>query len=213
MDVDAAIKRDAIVDDPRALRTQLLHHDDVQPIQGEITNGPFSNVYFRRILKTFGKTAFARSSACMEFESFLECIHAGGDTCIEIGTYQGITAVILSQFFKKVVCVSVDDDPRRIIKHDIVSDLGINNITFYDVKNNREKGALVASQRFDFAYVDGDHVHDTYTDFELVRRCGRVLFHEYWPLQPPVWNLVNSLPQNEIIRAQHDCFAYWKKSG
>ena len=44
----------------------------------------------------------------------------------------------------------------------------------------------------------------------LVKRCGRVLFHEYWPLQPPVWNLVNSLPVDEVTRAQFDCLAYWE---
>lgn len=183
-----------------------------EQLRGPITHGAFSNPYFAATLKQFGKSAFARSSACMEFESFLMRIGAGGDICLEIGTYQGMSAVILSQFFKRVVCVSVDDDMRRIIKRDIVAFLGIKNIEFHDVKDNVKKAELInsTSAEFDFAYMDGDHAHDTYTDFELVKRCGRVLFHEFWPLQAPVHNLVMSLPAEEITVAHFDCFAFWR---
>jgi hypothetical protein len=180
-------------------------------IEGEIKYGPFSNPLLRATLLQFGKTAFARSSACMEFESFLKRINAGGKTCLEIGTYQGMSAVILSQFFERVICVSVDDDMRRIIKHDIIKYLGIQNIRFFDVKNNEEKHKLVRNFTFDFCYSDGDHANDTASDFALVQHCGRVLFHEYWPLQPSVWNLVNALPQDEVTRAEYDCFAYWER--
>jgi hypothetical protein len=72
---------------------------------------------------------------------------------------------------------------------------------------------LARDRQFDFCYSDGDHTHDTYTDFDLVKRCGKVLLHEYWPIQPPVWNLVNSLPANEVVRAAYDCFAYWQAGG
>jgi len=61
--------------------------------------------------------------------------------------------------------------------------------------------------------MDGDHTNDTEEDFGLVKSCGRVLFHEYWPLQPAVWNLVNSLPKNEVISANYDCLAYWQCGG
>lgn len=182
-----------------------------EPIRGEIIHGPFANPYFQKVLKKFGKTAFARSSACMEFETFLRRINARGKTCLEIGTYQGMSAVVLSQFFERVVCVSVDDDLRRIIKRDIVEYLGITNIEFYDVKDNTEKRKIVEALAFDFAYSDGDHANDTQEDFDLVKRCGRVLLHEAWPLQSHVWNLVHSLPANEVIWATYDCFAYWER--
>ena len=189
-----------------------------EPVVGRITHGAFSNLLFQVVLDRFGKTAFARSSACMEFESFLRSIFfitagAASATCLEIGTYQGSSAIILSQFFKRVICVSVDDDLRRIIKRDIIEYLGIKNIEFYDAHNNKEKKQIIDSMEFDFAYLDGDHIHDTHEDFALVKRCGRVLFHEYWPLQAVVWNLVNSLPPSEVKRAQVDCFAYWERKG
>lgn len=97
--------------------------DDTEPIRCGVTRGAFSNPMMQEVLRKFGKRAFARSSACMEFESFLRRIKAGGGTCLEIGTYNGITAVVLSQFFDRVVCVSVDEPAlkRQIIKRDIVA--------------------------------------------------------------------------------------------
>lgn len=187
--------------------------DSPEPLVGDITRGAFSNPQLKEILRAFGKPAFARSAACMEFESFLQRIR-GADrsgTCLEIGTYHGITAVVLSQYFERVVCVSVDDDPKKLMKWDIVKHLGITNIEFHDVANNAQKHKLVSRLQFDFAYSDGDHTHDTHTDWALVKHCGRVLFHEVWPIQAPCWNLVNSLPADEVTFADFDCFAYWER--
>lgn len=193
----------------------IKNPDNAEPIRGEITTGPFSTPLMVAIMREFGRTAFGRSSACMEFQSFLKRIKAGGKTCLEIGTYNGVTAVLLSQYFEKVVCVSIDDEKLKpqIIKRELVKRLGITNIEFHDVNTNAEKAAIVNALEFDFCYSDGDHTHDTYTDFDLVKRCGRVLFHEFWPLSPPVWNLVNSLPAEEVVHAQSDCLAYWQCGG
>lgn len=188
-------------------------HDSAEKIKGDITFGPFSNPMLKAILRRFGNKAFARSSACMEFERFLGRLEVGGGTCLEIGTYHGISAVILSQFFDKVICVSVDERPRKLMKRNIVNFLELKNIEFYDVPNNEEKAQVINGLDFDFCYSDGDHVNDTYTDFALVKRCGRVLLHEFWPLQVPVWNLVNSLPADEVVRSEVDCFAYWCRRG
>lgn len=193
------------------MNERIPRWDPAEPLVGEITEGPFSSPRLKAVMEKFGRTAFGRSSACMEFEAFLKRINAGGEHCLEIGTMHGITAIVLAQYFKQVSCVSVDVDPRALLKHDICHYLGIKNITFYDVRNNEEKKRVIDTLSFDFCYQDGDHHSDTYTDFELVKRCGRVLFHEYWPIQPPVWNLVNRLPKDEVTKAYFDCFAYWEK--
>lgn len=185
--------------------------DEGEKIVGDITHGAFSNPLMKEVLRHFGKNAFARSSACMEFESFLRRIGAGGKCCLEIGTFYGITAVILSQYFDRVICVSLDVDSAKQQKHDIVKHLGIENIRFFDVATNADKRALVNQLDFSFCYSDGDHAHDAREDFELVKRCGKVLFHEYWPLQASVHNVVNSLPPEEITVATYDCFAYWER--
>jgi hypothetical protein len=93
---------------------------------------------------------------------------------------------------------------RRIVEH-----LGIENISFFDAKNNAEKAAFINAAQFDFCYSDGDHTNDAQLDFDLVKRCGRVLQHEAWPLQPSVWRLMHSLPKDEVTWAAFDCLCYW----
>lgn len=190
-----------------------LDPEIIEPIRGEITIGPFAHPLMKRVLKAYGRRAFARSSACMGFIAFLDQIKAGGKCALEIGTYHGITALLLAERFGRVVSVSIDDeDPSRLLKRELAEFLGLHNIEFHDVKDNDEKAALVRKLDFDFAYSDGDHTKDTHLDWGLVERCGRVLFHEVWPLQPAVWNLVNSLPPHEVTRADCDILAYWERS-
>lgn len=184
-----------------------------EAVIGDVEYGALRNPALNAVLKKFGSIAFKRCSVMMEFEHFLRKINAGGGTCLEIGTYHGISAIVLSQYFDRVICVSVDDDPSRLLKQQIADFLGITNIRFFDVRENQEKRDLIDQFDFDFCYQDGNHSQDTYDDFDLVKRCGRVLFHEYWPIQPSVWNLVNLLPADEITRAQFDCFAYWRAAG
>lgn len=187
--------------------------DQGEEIKGDIQHGALANKRLNAIFKRFGRLAFARSSVCGEFEMFLKQIKAGGKACLEIGTYNGITAVVLSQYFERVYCVTVDEVTPRLMRRHIFEHLGIKNIECFDAKDNAEKDTIVKALKFDFAYMDGDHTNDTHTDFELVKGCGKVLFHENWPLQPKVWNLVNSLPQDEITRTAWDCFAYWERKG
>ena len=142
------------------------------------------------IFKEFGIEAFRRSSVLEGFEPFIKATGFTGKRCIEIGTFKGLTAVVLSRYFEEVVTLDIlpDDDKRAIAES-----TGRRNIRFIDIRDNGEKARIINGLEFDAAYVDGDHAHDTETDFALVERCGRVLFHEYWSAQPPVLNLVNSL--------------------
>lgn len=184
------------------------------PITVAVPSGPFAHPTMQKILARYGRRAFARSSACMEFLPFLDRCGIGGGVGLEIGTYHGVTACLLAQRFDRFISVSVDDeDPKRLLKRELAEFLGIRNITFYDAKDNAEKAEIVRGLAFDFAYSDGDHTNDTQADFDLVKRCGRVLFHEVWPLQPPVWDLVNSLPPDEVTRAEVDILAYWVRRG
>jgi len=172
----------------------------------------WQNERIKRATERFGMEVLRRTSVCHEFEAFLRRIKAGGKCCLEIGTYNGISAMILSQFFDTVVCVTVEDViTDRSIKREVWEHVGAKNIVAHDVKNNAEKADIVRNIGFDFAYLDGDHVTGTASDFLLTQRCGRLLFHEYWPLQPSVWNLVNTLPKDEVTLSTYDCLAYWEK--
>lgn len=143
-----------------------------------------------RVMQEFGIEPFRRSSVLEGLESFVAENDFSGKTCVEIGSWKGLTAVVLSRYFEEVI--SIDICPNEE-KHAIAKFLGIDNIRFLDIKDNEEKATVINNLQFDAAFVDGDHARDTETDFALVRRCGHVLFHEYWEAQPAVMKLVNSL--------------------
>lgn len=184
-----------------------------------IKSGPFASPYMKEIMREFGKGAFGRCSACAEFESFLNDLRGAElakqrpipKVALEIGSFYGITAALLSQYFDEVIGVTRDRGEDIKMRDRIVAHLEIKNLRFVNADDNAHKAAVIKGLKFDFCYQDGDHTNDTQADFDLVKRCGRVLFHEYWPLQPAVWNLVNSLPQDEVTRAKFDCLAYWER--
>lgn len=149
-----------------------------------------------RVFETYGPEAFRRSSVLEGFEAFIDQNGFMGTTCVEIGTLNGLTAVVLARRFERVVSIDIVDSAR---KREIVDLLGIGNIDFVNVRDNAEKASIVDGLQFDAAYVDGDHTNDTATDFALVKRCGRVLFHEHWSAQPAVIDLVAGL--NNVVAA------------
>lgn len=139
----------------------------------------------------FGAEAFRRSSVFHGLAAFLASENVRGKTCFEIGTWNGLTALVLSRHFERVISVDIVENP---LKHQVLEAAGVKNVRCFKIERNEEKSAIAAKFPFDFAYMDGDHANDTQADFDLVRGCGRVLFHEVWPHQPPVWQLVHSLP-------------------
>lgn len=143
-----------------------------------------------KVVERFGIGVFRRSSVLEGFAEFLDANDFCGDVCLEIGSCKGLTALVLARFFYRVVSIDIVPDPQRM---EIADFCGVRNVKFVTVRDNAEKAALVSSLSFNAAYVDGDHARDTESDFALVRRCGRVLFHEYWPAQPKVVALVDGL--------------------
>lgn len=133
-----------------------------------------------KIHKKFGGLVFRRSSAIDWFEKFLIEAEVGSEchpdkNCVEIGTRHGLTAIILSRFFKHVYSFDIVDSN---LKERIVKYLNIENITYYTVEDNKEKAEIIKGLDFQCAYVDGDHEKDTLFDFRLVRKCRNVIFHE-----------------------------------
>lgn len=151
------------------------------------------------VCHAFGIEVFRRSSVLEGFEVFLDRTQFNGARCVEIGTCNGLTALVLARRFDEVV--SIDIAPNEV-KHRIARHCGAHNIRFVDVKDNAEKARVIKGLDFDAAYVDGDHAHDTETDFALVRSAGRVVFHEYWAAQPSVMHLVESLRTQGKVETQ-----------
>ena len=142
------------------------------------------------IFAKFGPEPFRRSSVLEGFEAFLASESIAGKQCVEIGTWKGLTALVLARRFAQVVSIDILPDPDREY---LARAMGVHNVRFVTMADNAEKAALLSDLDYDLAYLDGDHEHDTESDFALVRRCGRVLFHEYWPAQPAVHGLVQQL--------------------
>lgn len=158
-----------------------------------------------KIYERFGGEVFRRSSVFHGLDAFLRQAGVRGKVCFEIGTWNGITAAVLSRYFDRVETCDIVDNP---IKYKVFDALGIKNVRCHRTGTNEEKARLARKLQFDFAYMDGDHHNDTEFDFDLVRRCQRVLFQECWDFQTPVWELVNALPQEQILKGG-DGFALW----
>jgi len=155
--------------------------------------------YLLAAYERFGAEVLRRSSVFHGLDRFLSERGVQGRRCFEIGTWNGLTAAVLSRYFDEVVTVDIEDRP---LKHEVLGHLGVKNVKCFAIQNNAEKAQVWKrfGGEFDFAYLDGDHANDTATDFELVRRCGRVLFHEAWPWQPDVFALTTAvLPRDEVV--------------
>jgi hypothetical protein len=143
-----------------------------------------------RVYRKFGREVFRRSAVLEGLGEFVKAHQFGGKRCVEIGTCHGLTAILLARHFDEVVSIDIAPFP---VKHEILAFLKVKNVTFIDVADNAEKAQVIKGLTFDGAFSDGDHAKDAQADFNLVRRCGQVLMHEFWPAQPPVFDLVNNL--------------------
>lgn len=162
---------------------------------GDRVQTVLSNKRLLEVHQRFGAAVFRRSSVFHGLDEFLSANDVRGKICFEIGTWNGLTAVVLSQYFDRVISVDI---VHNAIKHDIIKSLGISNIRCMDIADNADKAKVAKEFDFDFAYLDGNHTDDTQSDFDLVKNCGRVLFHEAWSFQKPVWDLVRSFPKDQV---------------
>ena len=143
----------------------------------------------------------------------------GVRTALEIGTYRGVGAAEISQFVDRVITVDlhqgrIEQLGEKWDRNAFWRSLGIENIELRLVRDDVEKAALIAGLDFDFAFVDGAHDQRVRDDFELVKRCGRVLFHDVDSRGKPeldhVYNFVMSLPRAQLQFM--DIFALWTDS-
>jgi len=144
-----------------------------------------------RVWRKFGIDVFRRSAVLEGFDAFLRAQKFTGRRCVEIGSWNGLTAIVLARYFDEVVSLDI---VAREEKHEIAKFLGVKNIQFIDVRDNAQKADVIRGlDAFDAGYSDGDHAKDAASDFALLERGGRVLMHEHWESQPPVVDLVKSL--------------------
>ena len=147
--------------------------------------------------------------------------NAGPIKCaIETGTYKGTATALLAHYADKVVTI---DKHNYIDKYNFWMEYDVyRKIDSYMIENEKDKSDLISKIDFDFAFLDGDHsLKGVRSDFDLVKKCGRVLFHDYYEQNSSfdkgsahsqgIVPLIHSLPRSEVTISRP--FAFWRKDG
>ena len=98
-------------------------------------------------------------------------------TVVEIGTHKGLSAAYMAQFAKKIFTFDVKD---YVEKYKVWSDFKVEEkIRYFTVSGREEISEILKDIKFDFCFIDGLHKYDEVrADFEMVKKCGKVLFHD-----------------------------------
>ena len=166
--------------------------------------------YYPLLVKEFGKRILRGSAVGWKsgrqyeqcFRNYLEgkeIKHA-----VEIGTWRGVSTSLLSHYAEKVS--TVDIKYYDIAPHVWIWAGAMSKIKYYIVDGDKEKQKLLDKLDFDFAFIDGEHSYrGVNLDFDLVKKCGQVLFHDYARNCPGVMKFIDELDNVE----KNDPFAYW----
>ena len=181
------------------------------------------NDYMKRVKEWFGSRVF-RGTALMFcpnpevdrtlsqcYEPFLrELFRAiSPQRAVEIGTLYGITTALLAHYAQEVVTIDINyQQTASYVSHYF----GVNEkIRAIIIANDEEKQELLSQFDFDFAFIDAMHTYEAVKlDFECVKKCGKVLFHDYGlGNHPGVTRFVDELPKEDIFVVGP--FAFWEK--
>jgi hypothetical protein len=114
-------------------------------------------------------------------------------SCLEIGTYQGVSACVLSEYFEDVLTIDIEKQPltTQIIEYGKVG-----NITAVLVKNRKDEDAIIKkafTSPIQLVFIDGEHFNgELKKDWESVNEhCDNILIHDYSPFFSEVYDFVN----------------------
>ena len=164
-----------------------------------------------KIFYEYGTNIFRRCSApANHSEKIFADTMKGLDTAVEIGTLNGITAAVMTQFVKHVHTFDIIDYEN---KWKLWEFLNVKDkITFHLIENELDKYDILDKLTFDIAYIDGDHLHHTWSDFLATRKCGKIIIHETdYEIGEPI-KLANALKKyGKVVFNQDNSIAYWEK--
>ena len=147
----------------------------------------------------------------------------GGHTCIDIGTYKGLSAVAMASSFRKIFTFDVLYQPDA---DEVFKMFGFENKIRYKYQVTVKDPETVTDYReyskiygpkirkeinkidFQFAFVDACHeiYEEVQKDFEAVKKCGVVLFHDYRESFPETKRFCNDIGCEPLGE-----FALWQK--
>lgn len=159
------------------------------------------------LFDAFGFTVFMRSVIPLSdgeniIKKYMERVKPR--RAVVIGTNRGVSTARMAQFCEECHTFDIVDSEMtvRVWNH-----LGLKNITKHVISTNIDKARILNSMDFDFAFLDGDHEKDHELDFNLTKKCGHVLVHEYWD-RSPVKAFMDGLKEGGIETESN--FAYWE---
>jgi hypothetical protein len=117
------------------------------------------------------------------------------DTAIEIGTYQGVSASIISEYAEKVYTIDIADMPLR---NEIFDYLKINNVKFIKVSSRKVEDETIEKiflkDKIDLCFIDGEHFNgELEKDFKACKNCNNIIIHDYATSFREVFDFVNNL--------------------
>ena len=133
----------------------------------------------------------------LDFRTVCKVLKLG--TAVEIGTFCGATAAYMAQYADKVHTFDI----RNLYDKPTWEKLGLaDKIVFHHVKDCEETERILSAIKFDFAFIDDDHTGDTLKkNFEMVKRCGRVLIHDIeHPKFPDVSKFIDEIGARRLDR-------------
>lgn len=148
----------------------------------------------------------------------------GKKIAFESGTYHGLSAALLAEYFDIVYTCDIEKGyyVDNKIKYEIWDLLGVTDkIKFKMLKNDNEKPKFIEECQkenpISFCFIDGNHAVGTEIDFKLLNKCGRILFHDYnkekatnnQGMWKAVYDFINTLKQNIVYI--NEPFVVWIK--
>jgi hypothetical protein len=134
---------------------------------------------------------------------------------LEIGTFRGLSTALMAHYADEVITV---DNQLRYEPIPLWHFSGIiDKITYFVTPTEEMKYSLINSMDFDFAFIDGNHDYKyVKSDFESAKRCGKVLFHDYYKegMMPNYQGPRIVLEETKDGSFTPDMpFAFWEKNG
>jgi len=133
---------------------------------------------------------------------------------LEIGTHQGVSAALLTEYADTVVTFDVFQNKTRALVWDLLGCAGKITERVHMAQKVRDTEIAGAAKISDLAFIDGSHLmNDVALDFRLVTGggCRRIIMHDYWPSGrswPDVKEFVDALDTSMYSVELHPPFVY-----
>lgn len=149
-----------------------------------------------KILEKFTKEElWLQFSAVQDEEKMDDCIEkilkmfpiSGKKIAVETGTFHGVSACVLAKHFDEIHTFDIIEEHGGYykdsdLKFKIWDYFGVSDkIHFHLINSDSEKKEILKDINYDFAWIDGMHKGGVDVDYELLKKCGRILFHDYEP--------------------------------